>query len=91
MNNLEKQLKMTDTSIFQDKLVTPADQDLVGNLGSTFHLWNLLRKFVLEKYPGGKEEWNYPGKKYGWSFRIELRNEEIVPGIKKLVLIKLAN
>lgn len=26
---------------------------------------------VVEKYPGAIAKWNFPGKKYGWSFRIK--------------------
>ena len=33
---------------------------------------------VLSKYPGGTEEWNYPGKKYGWSFRIKDKRRAII-------------
>jgi hypothetical protein len=33
---------------------------------------------VYEKYPEGIEEWNFPGKKYGWSFRIKDKRRAIV-------------
>lgn len=30
------------------------------------------------KYPNGLEEWNYPGKKYGWSYRIKDKKRAII-------------
>jgi hypothetical protein len=33
---------------------------------------------VLSKYPYGISEWNYPGKKYGWSFRIKDEKRAII-------------
>lgn len=51
---------------------------MFDKLGSTVILWTQLREFVLEKYPGGKEEWNFPGKKYGWSFRIKDKKRAII-------------
>jgi len=136
-------------SIFTDKARQPNPEDLVAPLGQTYELWEQVRQFILEQYPGGAEEWNYPGKNYGWSFRIkdkrraiayllpregyfkvafvfgqkatdqvqestvapeikqellqarvyaegrgvqiEVRNEQVIPDIRKLVEIKLAN
>jgi len=37
-----------------------------------------IRDRVYEKYPEGFEEWNFPGKKYGWSFRIKDKKRAIV-------------
>ena len=69
---------MDDISIFQDKAITPTENDLVEKLGSTYDLWILLQNFVLSKYPNGLSEWNYPGKKYGWSFRIKDKKRAII-------------
>jgi len=33
---------------------------------------------VLEQYPGGIEEWNFPGIKYGWSLRIKDKKRAII-------------
>jgi hypothetical protein len=33
---------------------------------------------VLQKYPNGLSEWNYPGKKYGWSYRIKDKRRAII-------------
>ncbi len=55
-------------SIFMDKSHIPTDDDLRGALGDKYSLWMEIRDRVYEKYPEGFEEWNFPGKKYGWSF-----------------------
>lgn len=69
---------MTDISIFQDKAVKPGDTDLVDKLGSVYEIWSQIYDFVLEKYPNGLAEWNFPGKKYGWSFRIKDKKRAII-------------
>jgi hypothetical protein len=65
-------------SIFMDKSVTPSEEDLRNVLGDSYRLWQEIRKQVLSKYPGGNEEWNFPGKKYGWSFRIKDKKRAII-------------
>ena len=32
----------------------------------------------MEPYPDGKAEWNFPGKKYGWSYRIKDKKRAIL-------------
>jgi len=65
-------------SIFMDKSHIPTDDDLRGALGDKYSLWMEIRDRVYEKYPEGFEEWNFPGKKYGWSFRIKDKKRAIV-------------
>lgn len=60
-----------DKSIFPDKKRRPTDGDLKDSLGNTYPFWQMIREFVRLKYPGAQEEWNYPGEKYGWSFRMK--------------------
>ncbi|MDF1540681.1 MAG: DUF3788 family protein [Candidatus Thorarchaeota archaeon] len=67
-----------DISIFTEKERIPTVDDLHQPLGSTFPLWKAIRSFVVERYPDAKEEWNYPGKKYGWSFRIKDKKRAII-------------
>jgi len=67
-----------DISIFADKTKAPTKDDLIGSLASTYDLWVTLKDFVLEKYPLAKEEWNYPGVKYGWSFKIKDKKRAII-------------
>ena len=67
-----------DHSIFMDKDSPPSGEDLKQALGSSYNLWMEIRNGVLEKYPDGKEDWNFPGKKYGWSFRIKDKKRAII-------------
>ena len=67
-----------NTSIFPDKSVIPNNSDLQNVLNKQYDIWEHLRNFVFEKYPKGKEEWNFPGKKYGWSFRIKDKKRAIL-------------
>jgi len=67
-----------DISIFTNKAQKPVIADLMQPLAETFPLWIKIREIVLEKYPTGLEEWNFPGAKYGWSFRIKDKKRTIV-------------
>jgi hypothetical protein len=67
-----------DISIFTDKAAEPTPIDLQEQLGSHLNLWNSIVEFVNERYPNPKEEWNFPGKKYGWSFRIKDKRRAII-------------
>lgn len=67
-----------DISIFTDKTQKPAESEVQARLKDTYKFWNELREFVLLKYPDAKEEWNYPGKKYGWSFRMKDKKRAII-------------
>ena len=67
-----------DHSIFMDKALRPTDSDLKKALGDKYTLWMEIHDQVFLKYPEGKEEWNFPGKKYGWSFRIKDKKRAII-------------
>ena len=69
---------MTDISIFSDKAVLPSDQAVVAKLDLSYKYWSQIKEYVLEKYPTGLCEWNFPGKKYGWSFRIKDKKRAII-------------
>ncbi len=69
---------MHDISIFTDKSIIPNNEDLVAHLGATYTLWNQIIEFVYQQYPNGKEDWNFPGKNYGWSFRIKDKKRAII-------------
>ena len=79
-----------DISIFTNKAQHPTNKDLVGPLGETYPIWESLRDFILEKYPGGVEEWNYPGKNYGWSFRIKDKKRAIAYFLPREGYFKMA-
>ncbi len=67
-----------DISIFADKAVEPTPTDLQEQLGSLYPLWEQIAESVRKKYPNPKEEWNYPGKKYGWNFRLKDKKRAII-------------
>jgi hypothetical protein len=69
---------MDDISVFTDKEAEPAEKDLAEKLGDTYPLWNQVVEFVMKKYPFGMEDWNYPGKKYGWNLRIKDKKRAII-------------
>lgn len=69
---------MEDISIFADKAVQPSNKDLADKVGNTLPLWDQLVEYVMEKYPAGLKQWNFPGKKYGWSFRIKDKKRAII-------------
>lgn len=69
---------MEDKSIFPDKAVKPTEHDLREKLGGIYPLWQHLHDFVFSRYPGGIAEWNFPGKKYGWSYRIKDKKRAII-------------
>lgn len=56
----------------------PQQADLERVLQDTCSLWEAVKSFVLEACPEGLEEWNYPGPKFGWSFRIKDKKRAIV-------------
>lgn len=67
-----------DSRIFMDKALKPDNAGLQSVLGIKFFLWMDIRDYVFEKYPQAIEEWNYPGAKYGWSFRIKDKKRAII-------------
>lgn len=69
---------MDDISIFADKDHQPGTEDLQQALGGNFIYWDRIQKMVMAQYPKGVAEWNYPGKKYGWSYRIKDKKRAII-------------
>ena len=67
-----------DKSIFSDKKQIPGDKDLEQGLGSTFRLWKQLREAASAHPSALSGEWNYPGEKFGWSFRIKDKKRVII-------------
>ena len=67
-----------DTSIFIDKARIPDDFMLREALGALYSAWMEIRDYVFRVYPKATEEWNFPGQKYGWSFRIKDKKRAII-------------
>ena len=66
------------SSIFMDIAQIPNNQSLQIVLGESFDLWASIRDYTLKNYPKAIEEWNFPGTKYGWSFRIKDKKRAII-------------
>lgn len=67
-----------DHSIFMEKELVPTDEMLEKTIKNTFNLWQQIRNSVVSQYPEARKEWNFPGKKYGWSFRIKDKKRAII-------------
>ena len=63
-------------SIYTDKNKLPNDNDLKESLGDTYQFWQLIKDYVIWKYPKGFEEWSC--SKNGWSFRIKDKKRAII-------------
>jgi len=65
-------------SIFTDKAKKPTANDLKKALGNSSALWNEIKNYTFKCYPGAAEEWAYPGKNYGWNYRIRDKKRVII-------------
>lgn len=65
-------------SIFMDKSIQPTEKNLVDKLGATFSFWLDLKAYLNDTLKNPAEEWNFPGKKYGWSFRMKSNKRNII-------------
>jgi hypothetical protein len=81
---------MDDISVFQDKTAIPTENELAEKLGSNYKLWQKIHALVLKKYPNGLAEWNFPGKKYGWSYRIKDKRRAIIYLLPREQFFKVA-
>jgi hypothetical protein len=79
-----------DQSIFMDKAIIPNEMELKKAIGDTFTFWTEISDLVMMKYPKAKTEWSYPGKKYGWSFRLKDKKRVIVYLLPRSGFFKVA-
>ena len=77
-------------SIFKDKRHKPMVEELRKRLGKNYKLWQEINTFVLQTYEKGLKEWNFPGKKYGWNYRIKNKKRAILYLIPKKNYFKAA-
>lgn len=56
----------------------PSTEALKTVLAETYGLWEQLRAQVVTRYPKAVEEWSFPGKSFGWSFRVKDSKRVIV-------------
>ena len=59
------------TSIFKDKKTEPNEEMLQEVLKDNYIHWVELRTYLNHLFPEIKEEWNFGGRKFGWSFRMK--------------------
>lgn len=69
---------MSDISIFQDKSRQPDEADLIRELKDRYLWWQQICGMVFMRYPMALTGWNYPGAKYGWSFRMNDKKRAII-------------
>lgn len=67
-----------DISIFPDKSYEPTLDDVKLVVGNKFSFWQNIYDYAFEQYPKAVEQWNFPGKKYGWSYRIKDKRRAIL-------------
>lgn len=68
----------------------PTDKDLIENLGDTYVIWQGLKDYLNSHLKNPGEEWNFPGKKYGWSFRMKSGKRNIIYFLPKKGYFKVA-
>ena len=67
-----------DISVFTEKSKVPEEKELKAALADKFELWKETETYVHKIYPAANGEWNYPGPKYGWSYRIKDKKRAII-------------
>lgn len=65
-------------SVFTEKSEMPTLAMLKKAIGMTFPIWQELQIYTCQLYPGAKEEWNYRGDKFGWSFSVKDHKRVII-------------
>jgi hypothetical protein len=56
--------------ILLDKSISPGDQLLKDTLGTSFKLWEEIKKGIIGLYSPVTEEWKYYGAKSGWTMKL---------------------
>ena len=77
-------------SIFMDKGVKPENKDLEEKLGKTYPIWSELKNYLNNTLVSPSEEWDFPGKKYGWSFRMKSKKRNIIYFLPREGVFKVA-
>jgi hypothetical protein len=69
---------MDDISIFTNKNIIPDEKHLQSVLSDNFKYWKAIIDYTFTSSSQLLSEWNYPGQKYGWSFRIKDKKRAII-------------
>lgn len=67
-----------EASCFMNKQDVPTEENLKIAIGNSYHYWTLIKNYVKSKQPQVIEDWNFPGTKYGWSFRIKDKKRTLI-------------
>ena len=65
-------------SAFDDKSSPPREDDLAATLGSTYALWNQLKKLIASRFASSTMEWASSSKKTGWGLRLKQEKRTIL-------------
>jgi hypothetical protein len=65
-------------SAFDDKSKPPQNDDLAATLGSTFVLWNELKRLIALRFSPLSIEWGFASKKTGWGLRLKREKRTIL-------------
>jgi hypothetical protein len=65
-------------SAFDDKSRLPHDDELAAMLGSTFVLWNRLKRLIASRFAPLSAEWGFSSKKTGWGLRLKMEKRTIL-------------
>jgi len=67
-----------DISVFTNPALPPVMDDLKPVLSETFDYWIRINDMVYRRLPKASGEWKYPGKNYGWSYRLKDKKRNII-------------
>lgn len=67
-----------EPSFFLDKSSPPDDDALAEALGRGHGRWTKLVAMIAARFEPLTEEWNFPGKKYGWSLRLKRKKRAVL-------------
>lgn len=67
-----------DKSVFTEKRKLPQEGEVEVALGETYVFWKEVVNYVHSLDGKLVDEWNFPGEKYGWSFRIKDKKRAII-------------
>ncbi len=65
-------------SSLNDKSKEPDDDMLADVLGRSKELWDAVRAYLAQEYPGVQSEWGFAGPKYGWGLRPKHKKRTIL-------------
>jgi hypothetical protein len=65
-------------SAFDDKTKPPQEDELGAMLGSSYALWNELKKRIAAQFAPLSIEWGFTSKTTGWGLRLKQENRAVL-------------